>query len=771
MSRLPALLALCVVLLATSLTPRQGAAQQVEAPKAADSRAHFNTEVPNTVDVKYPSAAGLGNQIFVAGNPGDDNDTRDAVVWQKEDQANSFPDGVDVGDARGQTDYASAAVTTSRFNNTIHAAWIDQDANRIYYRSRGLTTGWGTTHQVAQTGRNPYFVSVAVGSDGRIWVMWNEAERIRYKTSNTNGESWSETRVPSGEGPAGRPYVAAEAGGRAVMAFPGANGNIYAGAWNGNEFEVSRVTNRGGDDYFSSPTATITPQGTIYVAWRNVSGGLFYSERQSDGSWPVSRITGATIISTPPIVSDSQGNVHLMWISQSGARELNYSFKPVGQGFQDPVRVGGISGAIDNPGAGATLSNRAYGHTVTENFTGRGLRTRYFLFSSIGGGCLGTITFDDPDGVISGPTITGSIAPDSGCTPTQRKVSLNSQDDSLAAQPYTSRFSLTVPPAQFGLCTQTVNVRLFAATGPGDWFSKTIKVDPGSAPNPVTAQVTLENKMSLGLKDVFANGPSDGDPRFTRVPNVRLRIVDTGDCSGLATFNAPGFVNTPITSPNFTADFTLPGVQGQGFPRPGVFAAPVNVVDKVGNLQTFNPSIIFDPSDHSPSVQGDDGAGRPVLASGGEVAGNDTAEARMSIVRTLTFSGIEVNDDLYTAANVPGLPANGEFWGVWVASEYLGPEGSTPVQENADNPNLNYYPLWVRIDSRTCNQSGCSFSVPWNLFNGLNFGPDPTKAGVYRVYVRFLDGAGNYSVAHRTAELTLDSGYRLPEVILTNIYR
>ncbi|HWQ15230.1 MAG TPA: hypothetical protein VNL77_20695 [Roseiflexaceae bacterium] len=770
MSRLSALIALCVVMLATSLAPYQGAAQQAEAPKAADSRAEFNIEVPNSVNVKYPGAAGLGNQIFVSGNPGTDNAMRNATIWQKEDRADTFPDGVDIGDARGQTDYASAAVATNRFDNTIHAAWIDQDANRIYYRSRGLNTGWGTTRLVVATERNPYYVSVAVGSDGRIWVAWNESERARYRTSTDGGASWSETRVPSNEGLTGRVYVVAGPGGRAALTFAGANGNIYAGPWNGSEFEISRVTNKGSDDYFSTPTVAIDASGKLYVAWRNVQGsfGLFYSERQPDGSWPVSRLTGATVIAQAPIVADSQGNVHLMWISVAGGRELNYAFKPAGQPFESPVRVGGISGAIDNPGGAATLSSRAYGHAVTEHFTGRGLRTRYFLFSSIGDPCPGTIAFDDPDGAINSRTIQGTITPGAGCAPTQRKISLNSQNDSVAAEPYTSRFAVTVPNDQIGLCTQTVNVRLFQGSNPGNWFAGTIKVDPGDVPNPVNAQVTLENMYSSG-KDVFGNGPSDGDIRFSRVPTVRLRILDTGDCSGLNTFSAPGIQNETIPSSNYTRDFSLPGIQGQGFPSPGVVNVPVNVVDKVGNLQTFNASIIFDPSDHSPNTPGDDGQGRPVLASGGEVAGDDTAAARLTILRTLTFSGIEVNDDLYTATNVPGLPANGEFWGVWVASEYLGPAGSPQVPENPDNPNLNYYP--VKVASRTCNQAGCSFSIPWNLFTGLNFGPDPTKFGVYRVYVRFLDGAGNYSQAHLKAEITLDPGYRLPEVMMPNVYK
>jgi hypothetical protein len=71
--------------------------------------------------------------------------------------------------------------------------------------------------------------------------------------------------------------------------------------------------------------------------------------------------------------------------------------------------------------------------------------------------------------------------------------------------------------------------------------------------------------------------------------------------------------------------------------------------------------------------------------------------------------------------------------------------------------------------------------VRFNLFEGVldrtassptnGFGPDLTKDGTYRVYVKALDGAGNASTATYSTTLRLDPGYEVPTIRLPVIRR
>lgn len=71
--------------------------------------------------------------------------------------------------------------------------------------------------------------------------------------------------------------------------------------------------------------------------------------------------------------------------------------------------------------------------------------------------------------------------------------------------------------------------------------------------------------------------------------------------------------------------------------------------------------------------------------------------------------------------------------------------------------------------------------VRFNLFGGVldrtapsptnGFGPDLTKDGTYRVYVKALDGAGNASNETFITTLTLDPGYSVVTIRLPIIRR
>jgi hypothetical protein len=137
-----------------------------------------------------------------------------------------------------------------------------------------------------------------------------------------------------------------------------------------------------------------------------------------------------------------------------------------------------------------------------------------------------------------------------------------------------------------------------------------------------------------------------------------------------------------------------------------------------------------------------------VLAAGGSFS----ADTNNSIIRTLSFSGISVTDNLYGQQG-ENLPPGQQFWGVWLANS---PKDQDP---GADDPDLQWYAARVPAP-------GASFSVQWSLFSGQDFGADRNQAGTYTVYARFLDGAGNPSAESLSATVTLQPGYTLPQAAL-----
>jgi hypothetical protein len=277
----------------------------------------------------------------------------------------------------------------------------------------------------------------------------------------------------------------------------------------------------------------------------------------------------------------------------------------------------------------------------------------------------------------------------------------------------------------------------------------------------IQANVNILNRHLAGLpasyglnaQDVFTgaggNGASDGDPNYTRERSFYLGIAGYADCSGLSTFIVPGGGGTdpvPIVNNSYSNTPALPGGSAIG-PR----TITVELKDNLGNADTYDKTLIYDPANTDPTGTQTNTLGLPVLGTGGSV----TANSANSIVRSLSFQGISVTDNLYgQQPNLPQLAAGKQFWGVWIAN-------TTSPTATADAANLNWYP--VRVPTPDSN-----FSVQWNLFTGLNITSNlRNHPGDYYVFVRFLDGAGNASTGSLTKlKVTLTAGYDIPTVRL-----
>jgi hypothetical protein len=818
MLRVFTLLLLCMLLASVhGATPALPARAQ-SVIQSVDPVLVGTSDLPRSRHTKYGELAASWNTNTVhAIAVNGDNRKNDTFYWRKQDSLVSFPDPVDLGDAGGQTDYTGADVATAWHNqNVAVAVWLDQDTDRIYFRrSNDGGQTWGSPRIVHQGGGFPVTPKVGIrsfsdGSLGEVVITWRDPESFYYTICNAQGE-----------GCIGRQYLdgsqAQKAYGQAAIAV-GPNGalgiayvtsaTVYARIWDSTKSGAAALSNRETvaaqnslDRYFDT-TMAIDPNGTVFVAYRRLDrkletggadqGDVFFSERKGLNNWPRARISNVQSRGTVAIATDQSGSLHFFWVrARDGANEYFYT-KRLPDGSFTNAYIGSSPVFLANGMVAGTVSDWAYGHGALEAFVPGGQVMRYYLFRTPGDNCLAqSITIGNAlpgtnPPVVRDPTVSGTITPSTGCTPAEQRVTLNAQDPNAPAAPWSGAYN--VPITNLEQCMQTVNVQLRAdnrSQFSSQWRSVTFIADPQAAGTPVDAVVEVMNpKMdgTLNDGDRLDQGASDGDPGYTRVNQMRMRLVDAGDCTGLFAYQALSEAEDVVHQSGMISGTVVGDLNAPLTPGETLFK--VRVSDRAGNSFTFPRRMIYDPP-------GAGGEGRPVMNLGGT---NLTPDANtLTIMRSLIINTIVVTDNLYRRGESSPTrgyvnsqtPANAsdstkQFWGLWIAVEYLG---------KGANAETAYPPLpfggltldHVRWQPVEVPHAAAGAQVRFNLFHGVldrtaslptnGFGPDLTKDGTYRVYVKALDGAGNASAETYTTTMHLDPGYEVIAIRLPIIQR
>ncbi|MGQ9549219.1 MAG: hypothetical protein ACUVWS_11375, partial [Roseiflexus sp.] len=584
-----------------------------------------------------------------------------------------------------------------------------------------------------------------------------------------------------------------------AVAYAISAGDIYVGIWNGSGFTERLIADT--NLYLADPTIAFGPDNRIWVAWRAVEGGIFFSRENDAGNFPTSRILSAESYGTVSISVDPQGLGHIFWVGNRGDGWKAYYARQGTDGSWG-LKIADPGAFITNGTGTVTVSDFAYGHGVTEYFGGSGLTTRYYLFRSQGDNCVAeTITIGNAlpatnPPVVKDASVVGTLAPSSGCTPAEQRVVLNAQDANAPAASWTGTYN--VPITNLEQCVQTLNVQLRAnnrSQFDPQWRSVSFIADPQAAETPVDAAVQVMNPRMFALippvfspvtpaGDMMSEGASHGDPGYTRVNQMHMQIADIGDCSGITAYtmlfeNDTLFQSGTVTG-TFASNLPLPPQVPNTALAVGETKFKIQVFDRSGNSFTFLRRMVYDPP-------GTSGEGRPVMDL--SQTGLTTDTNTLTILRSLIINTIVVTDNLYRRGeSVPTrgytnsqTPPNGsdptkQFWGLWIAVEYLG---------KGDDAETQYPPLTsfdnLRWQTVEVPNAVAGARVRFNLFDGVldrtassptnGFGPDLTKDGTYRVYVKALDGAGNASTATYSTTLRLDSGYEVPTIRLPVIRR
>jgi hypothetical protein len=259
-----------------------------------------------------------------------------------------------------------------------------------------------------------------------------------------------------------------------------------------------------------------------------------------------------------------------------------------------------------------------------------------------------------------------------------------------------------------------------------------------------------ENPMSL-LQDFAQAGASDGDPGYTRNDFYYAEVnTPAGECSGIESvrFGQPGLAATEAEEVQVQEMLPFSNFITQDGPQV-VF---VDVVDGVGHERRYERTIIRDTA--NPQVLNSDGSF--------QVSSTDGLSPTESLFVTLSFDGLEVEDNLYTN---PGN-SDAELWGAWVAA-------SREMLTVSDTEQLDLLD-WrtAEVSAPSSNGDGTiSFEIPrWNIFNGV--ASEERTGGDYYLYARILDGAGNASDTMLIANpITLSDDFVEPAVYLPLVVR
>jgi hypothetical protein len=666
--------------------------------------------LPDSQDVKFPQVATSGDFVSVSGNA----NRNDAYLWQKGQTALSFSTPNRVGTAAGQPDYATTHLTYAP-NGSLYYLWSNADERRIYMSVRtagSVTFGPAITVAARAEALFPSHFDAVARSDNTLFLFWRDAiakdkAPIRYMIVTVSGNVPAAGVVASVDERTSQSAVRAVAGpsGQIAVGYTLGTGNAgqlqaHIAIWNGTGFTLERISEPNGA--YVDPMPVITPDGKYVATYRGDdtgTNGTWYAERQTDGSWPPSRLyKGRTDWST--LVSDAYGNLHLFWISEiSGSPHLYYQVKQPGQAFDgSPADAG--AGTYFNVDGNVSISDRIYGHAVLEDFNGTHPEARYFLFSS-----------DLP--IIS----VGSISIDGGQQYT-KKTSLpvsftNVVGDQNAMDVRYHWGSAPTSADAFVKFANPLSVAAPALANPSACTTQTLytQIRVGSAVQLTPNQASIIFDTAAQATVSLVNPNSAYDPAFTASPTALLSVDSQGECIGLSGGAVSGDITTPTQSlaingnRAFQTTVNLTGTEG-------LKTLTVNVSDLLGNSTgDLQKTITYD-------------ATKPVLTSTGVV----TVTADPANPESNIFARVEIRDAALTEA--------GGLFGLIIQNQTT-PTGGSPV---AGTPIIVPFSA---IQSATEANGKVSLTLSWSLLSGIPLANQ--LPGAYSFTAYFVDKAGNRS--------------------------
>ncbi len=321
--------------------------------------------------------------------------------------------------------------------------------------------------------------------------------------------------------------------------------------------------------------------------------------------------------------------------------------------------------------------------------------------------CSERVRFENGATAVDSTTASGVITVANSCQATKYVARVTASAAKPTTNPTTAEFKgysktnpIVTATGMTANATNYIHVRLYdAANRPASEWITTKMISDTS--NTIGATTTLTSSFSTPryLDAITADGSSYAHDDYTRNLVGKFTVTGVTDLSGLASFQFAGSNERTYTAAMLNQEQTV-FLQATG--TANQVGTTVRLTDRAGNVEDRAMTLIYDTTP-------------PTVASDPSLSFTPTASATDVFEGEFTISGGSVTDDLYP----------GGYWGVWVAVE----KDTGSADDTAST-----------LKWGTAEVTSGTFD--WNLRNGLD---GLVESGAYRVYVRFLDGAGNPS--------------------------
>jgi hypothetical protein len=705
------------------------------------------------------------------------------VVSKSPAQTNAFP----------TVDYDS--------NGKIHVAWIEYGSDPLGADSRVLYTNnvngtWLSPFEVSSSGGRGIepLVDLKVVGNELHFLYYTVGKQVAHRLVTLNGATPSKgpvTTMTSTKG--GNPELAIDGNGNVhafyisrssdsapyqiyhrirtagawgsarivrpdgtAQKFPAAvatsDGNIHL-AFLGNGGDVVRYSIFGGSTWQASTDIAsgkmkqlhiTTDGGTIYAMYSAQPGTYHnvYFTQGGNGLWttPVMLSSGGSYDENPfPYYDRSLNTLFAFWASGGGTsntRVVVREYVP-GAGFGEVVSLGGV--AVQWPKAAGNLGS------VSVTWEDKVTRTYDARLRTAGGIPQGTpvptpsptvvpvdFTFARTTGSPTKNANVGVSITNPQGSPNQFRYSLTpftADNSALAWQALpnggVTAFNVDTTAAVLN-CSVTIYAQVRNSASGGVSPVRTVSAVVDQA---IQSQVTLDPlELHPGAGTIIGqpDAPVGLDPDYTRNPAFYYRFTqEPAPCAGLKTYqlesNSPSsptpFPNVVEGSTTYGAPNTSADTNGVGWPEQTLQAnlTLTDSTDNGGNVESFSKTVTYDDDP-------------PVLGAGGAITFTAGVSTNLSLV-PIQFSA-SVTDDGYTNA----APATKKYWGVWVVA--------------TNSPTLPLPQVFAQYGKVHRLDSGATSLDAVNLTNDS---PGMRQSGPRYVHMRFLDGAGNYSVAAITS--------------------
>jgi hypothetical protein len=680
------------------------------------------------------------------------------LVFQKDDaQVLYYSRGTTLSNGSISWEAPSVIATGARYawgvaatNGTVHVAYAATSNEMLYISNaqNGSAGAWSAPQKIASLSGRANELDIVLDSDNVPYVVWGEgvaSSKLVLAYRNPTTGLWSKREeklnfylmryprmVVSGSGDAATVHIMTEY--QPVSTNPSFYVSYTSGTRAGALKTVGFSQSFRNAVTGNRPSIALDRQtGVIYSGFvtGSVSSGygLQFSYSTNNGqSWvSVGRhALGSNMWADfTPMVAE-RDTVYLMlpakhWTSDGfasiGYYDVRYS--RASNSFSAPIAI------RNNAGTNAGNASPDYRFNslakVSTWVTGN---TQGIAWNSEAGGLIeeikATLKVNNGASLTTNPTVTITLSNVSGF-PNQMRVALDGEiNEAIPLEPFKSSFTRTF--SNVASCPHTVAVQLYNLSGGrSEVLRASINVD-----TTVQASTLLRNP-NLWYNRNNSGAPADkkadnGHPNYTREKTFYIEIDGAQECSKLDRVQI-GSSNYALGGGSFFAG-NLPLISDQVGPN----QITLKVIDGSGNNKEFKHSIIYDPQ-------------APVVTTLG-MLNIKVPDPSVNVLVDLELKDNVVSDNLY--------PGRG-FWGLWIANS------RTPLSDPANDPNVKWHAVEAPGDSSDVTIRN------WSLLSGI--APSQQEPGLYYVYVRFLDGAGNPSTAVLSKSITLSS-IRKPQIQL-----